>query len=116
MLVAPIVVPGGFLNPLRATPGGAFDRSGVAIVAGAVGVSVVVSGVLAAAADGLRLELIASVNGALRSAVVQAPMGDLTCWWPAPRRSSRAGSAPWPVLRGRSTSLARTRTRLGRER
>lgn len=77
MLVAPIVVPGGFLNPLRATPGGAYDRSGVAIVAGAVGVPVVVSGVLGIAADGLRLELIASVDGALRSAVVHAPMGDL---------------------------------------
>jgi len=77
MLVPPVVVPGGFLNPLRVTPGGAYDRSGVAIVAGAVGVPVVVSGVLAFTADGLRLELIASVDGALRSAVFQAPMGDL---------------------------------------
>ncbi len=91
MLVAPVVVPGGFVNPLVVAPDGAFDRSGVALLAGGTGVPVVVSGVLAIEADGLRLDLVAAVDGALRSTTVRAPMGDLdllvaraaprVAWW-----------------------------------
>jgi len=91
MLVAPVVVPGGFLNPLAIAPDGAFDVSGVALVAGGIGVPVVVSGVLAIEGDGLRLELVAAIDGAVRSTTVHAPMGDLdllvaraaprVAWW-----------------------------------
>jgi len=90
-VVAPIVVPGGFVNPLTVAPDGAFGLSGVALVAGATGVPVVVSGALAVEGDGLRLDLVAAVDGALRRATVRAPMGDLdrlvaraaprVAWW-----------------------------------
>jgi len=90
-LVAPVVVPGGFINPMVVAPDGAFDLSGVALLAGGIGVPVVVSGVLVIEADGLRLDLVAAVDGALRSATVRAPMGDLdrlvaraaprVAWW-----------------------------------
>ncbi len=91
MLVAPVVVPGGFLNPLAVAPDGAFDLSGVALVAGGTGVPVVVSGVLTIEDDGLRLDLVGAVDGALRRTTVRAPMGDLdllvaraaprVAWW-----------------------------------
>lgn len=76
-LVAPIVVPGGFLNPLAVAPAGAFDRTGIALLAGAVGVPVAVSGQLTLEAESVRLELVATVDGRLHSATVRADGSDL---------------------------------------
>ncbi|MDA0700037.1 MAG: hypothetical protein O3A02_02365, partial [bacterium] len=76
-LVAPIVVAGGFLNPMALLPRGPFDRGSVAIVAGAIGVRVFVSGSVLFEDDGVRLDLVASVDGAVRSAIVRAPGDDL---------------------------------------
>lgn len=76
-LAAPIVVPGGFLNPLVVLPGGAFDETGVALLAGATGVPAVVSGSLANLATGVRLDLVASVDGRIVRTSVRAPEGDL---------------------------------------
>ena len=40
-LVAPIVVPGGFFNPVVLLPAGVTDRSGVAVLGGALGIDAV---------------------------------------------------------------------------
>jgi transcriptional regulator of arginine metabolism len=119
MLVAPVVVPGGFLNPLVVAPDGAFDLSGVALLAGGIGVPAVVSGVLAIEADGLRLDLVAAIDGALRSATVRAPMGDLdllvaraaprVAWW-----VGATALAPRPLdLAGEDQAPARARALIG---
>jgi tetratricopeptide (TPR) repeat protein len=119
MLVAPVVVPGGFLNPLVVAPDGAFDLSGVALLAGGIGVPAVVSGVLAIEADGLRLDLVAAIDGALRRATVRAPMGDLdllvaraaprVAWW-----VGATALAPRPLdLAGEDQAPARARALIG---
>ena len=118
-LVAPIVVPGGFLNPLAVAPVAAFDRSGVALLAGAVGVPVVVSGDLAFEADAVRLDLIAAVHGRIHSATVRAPIGDLDLLvrraLPVVARWVGARAvAPRPLeLAGRDQEPARARALIG---
>jgi len=118
-LVAPIVVPGGFLNPLAVAPAAAFDRSGVALLAGAVGVPVVVSGDLAFEADAVRLDLIAAVHGRIHSATVRAPIGDLDLLvrraLPLVARWVGARAvAPRPLeLAGRDQEPARARALIG---
>lgn len=119
MVAAPIVVPGGFLNPLVVVPGGAFDENGVALLAGATGVPIVVSGSLVNLPDGVRLDLVAFVDGRLLRAAVRAREGDLD------RLTAGAAAAvarwagtshlpPRPLdLRGVDQEAARARALLG---
>jgi len=118
-LVAPIVVPGGYLNPLSFLRAGPFDRSAVAILAGAVGVRVAVSGVVAFEDAGVRLDLVASVDGAIRSATLRAVGVDLDALvrQATPVVAFWAGArplAPRPLdLRGGDEVAARARTLIG---
>ncbi len=73
-LIAPIVVPDGFVNPIVFLPDGVVDATGVVVLADVLGVPAAVSGVLVVEADGLRLDLWAAVEGRLRHAVVRGPV------------------------------------------
>lgn len=84
-LVAPIVVPGGFFNPVALLPAGVTDRSGVAVLGDALGLDAV-SGEVSIGDDGLRLQLWGAIDGRLRGAVVTAPVG-------APERLAAGGAA-----------------------
>lgn len=118
-LVAPVVVPGGFVNPLALLRTGPYDRSAVALMAGAIGVPVAVSGDLVFETDGIRLELVASVDGRIHSATVRAPGVDLDV---LVRRGTLivatwAGARPLPPrpldLRGPDADAARARALIG---
>ena len=76
-LIAPVPVPGGFFNPIAVLPDGVVDRSGVAVLADALGVAAAVSGTLSVGTDALRLELRAAVDGRGRTATVTAAADDL---------------------------------------
>ncbi|MFN2322833.1 MAG: hypothetical protein ABR510_07730 [Trueperaceae bacterium] len=84
-LVAPIVVPGGFFNPVALLPAGVTDRSGVALLGDALGIDAV-SGEVSIGADGLRLQLWGAIDGRVRGAVVTAPAD-------APERLAASGAA-----------------------
>jgi tetratricopeptide (TPR) repeat protein len=84
-LVAPIVVPGGFFNPVALLPSGVTDRSGVALLGDALGIDAV-SGAISIDAEGLRLELWGAIDGRVRSAVLTAPAD-------APERLAAGGAA-----------------------
>ncbi len=118
-LTAPIVVPGGFVNPLSFLPAGPFDRSAVALIAGAVGVPVVVSGIVTFEDARVRLELVAAVDGGLRSADFSAPGVDLDglVRQAAPLVAFWAGArplAPRPLdLGGADEPAARARALIG---
>jgi tetratricopeptide (TPR) repeat protein len=118
-LVAPVVVPGGFVNPLALLRVGPYDRSAVALMAGAIGVPVAVSGDLVFETDGIRLDLVASVEGRVHSATVRAPGVDLDV---LVRRATLvvatwAGARPLPPrpldLRGPDGDAARARALIG---
>jgi tetratricopeptide (TPR) repeat protein len=118
-LVPPVVVPGGFVNPLALLRGGSYDRTAVVLMAGAVGVPVVVSGSVAFETDSVRLDLVAAVDGAVRSATVRAPGLDLDTLL---RRATLvvatwAGARPLPPrpldLRGPDADAARARALIG---
>ena len=118
-LVPPIVVPGGFINPLALLGGGAYDRTAVALIAGAVGVPIVVSGAVAFETDAVRLDLVAAIDGAVHSATVRAPGLELDT---LVRRATLvvanwAGARPLPPrpldLRGPDADAARARALIG---
>jgi hypothetical protein len=118
-LVAPVVVPGGFVNPLALLRGGPYDRSAVALMAGAIGVPVAVTGDLVFETDGIRLDLVASVDGRVHSATVRAPGLELDV---LVRRATLivanwAGARPLPPrpldLRGPDADAARARALIG---
>ncbi len=72
-LIAPIVVPDGFVNPIVFLPEGVVGPTGVTVLADVLGTRSAVSGELAIEADGFRLDLWAAVEGRVRHAVVRAP-------------------------------------------
>ncbi len=84
-LVAPVVVTGGFFNPVALLPAGITDRSGVALLGDALGIDAV-SGAVSVGADGLRLDLWGAIDGRVRSAVLNAPFDE-------PERLAAGGAA-----------------------
>jgi tetratricopeptide (TPR) repeat protein len=98
-LVAPIVVPGGFFNPVALLPSGVTDRSGVAMLGDALGIDAV-SGEVSIGADGLRLELWGAIDDRLRGAVLTAPAD-------APERLAAGGAAVVARWIGATTRAAR---------
>jgi tetratricopeptide (TPR) repeat protein len=119
LLAAPIVVPGGYLNLLAFQRGNGLDRTGIALLAGVLGVPNAVTGELVFDARGLRLELLASIDGVLRQATIRSRDGDLT---PLTLGASAVVAAwigarsqpPRPLdLTGVDRDVARARTLLG---
>lgn len=77
LLMAPVQVPGGFLNPLVTLRGDVASPTAASLMAGAVGVRTAVTGALRVAAGQAQLDLVISVDARIRRVTLQAPTADL---------------------------------------
>src|SRR5690606_5556175 len=76
-LVAPVIVGGGFINPLAVSSNTADDPSSVQLTAQALGVPIVVGGVVVLEEQGMRLELAAWVRDRHHRASLRGELDDL---------------------------------------
>lgn len=119
-LVAPVVVSGGFINPLAVSSSTADDPSSAQLTAQALGVPMAVGGVILLEGDGLRLDLGAWVRGRGHRVSLHGDLDDLdglvrlavgvTAHWtglrPGPLRSLDLSGEDREVARARALVAA----------
>jgi hypothetical protein len=77
MVVAPVAVPGGFLNPLVALRGDLAGPTAATLMADAVGIRTAVTGELRLGGVQVALDLVLSVDGRIRRVTLQAATSEL---------------------------------------